>query len=91
MFVNIGLEVKKSTSKSNNTSGSGRAEPLKSSQNAGNLGVLIPVIAVVLRRMDERVLLDPKPKLKKLFLDFWSYAVVFSFMDKVVISSHVIL
>ena len=73
MFVNVGLEVKKSVK--------GSSSSLKSSASAGNLGVLIPVIAVLLRRMDERVLDNPKPKLKKLFFDFWCYVVVFGFMD----------
>ena len=72
MFVNVGLEVKKSTDKTGS---------LKASNSAGNLGVLIPVIAVLLRRMDEKVLENPNPKLRKLFFDFWLYAVVFGFMD----------
>ena len=40
---------------------------------------MIPVIAVVVRRMDAKVLEAPSPRLKKLFSDFWLYAVVFGF------------
>jgi len=83
MFVNIGLEVKKSSDRGSGggAGAGGGGGGLKASNSAGNLGVLIPVIALLLRRMDERVLDNPKPKLKKLFFDFWCYAVVFGFMD----------
>lgn len=76
LYVNIGLEVKKLSEKTNQN------QSLKASNSAGNLGVLIPVVAVVVRRMDDITLSDPNPRLKKLFSDFWLYAVVFGFFDE---------
>ena len=35
--------------------------------------------AVVVRRIDAKVFESPSPRLKKLFSDFWLYAVVFGF------------
>jgi phosphatidylinositol 4-kinase len=70
LYVNIGLEAKKLSDKTG---------LLKATNSAGNLGVLIPVIAVVVRRMDAKVLEAPSARLKKLFSDFWLYAVVFGF------------
>jgi len=42
--------------------------------------VLIPVIAIAVRRIDGKVLETPNPRTKKFFSDFWLYAIVFGFV-----------
>jgi hypothetical protein len=74
LFCQIGVKTKELMEK---------IKTLKASSAAGNLGVLIPVISVLMKRMPAELIQSKnQSRLFKLFRDFWFFCVIFGFADE---------
>ena len=75
LFCQIGVKTKEMNEKMTKN-------PQKASSSAGNLGLLIPVISTLLKRIPAEVTSKFQSRLFKLFRDFWFFCVIFGFSDE---------
>lgn len=75
LFCQIGIKNKDFSDKYSKSS-------QKTANNAGNIGVLIPVIDTILKRLPYDPVNNFDLRLLKLFRDFWYFCVVFNFTDE---------
>lgn len=75
LFCQIGVKTKEMNEKMTKN-------PQKASSSAGNLGLLIPVISTLLKRIPAEVTSKFQSRLFKLFRDFWFFCIVFGFADE---------
>lgn len=75
LFCQIGVKTKEMNEKITKN-------PQKASGVAGNLGLLIPVISTLLKRIPAEVTSKYHSRLFKLFRDFWFFCIVFGFADE---------
>lgn len=76
LFYQIGVKMKEMNEKILKNSSQ------KASGVAGNLGLLIPVISTLLKRIPADVTSKYHSRLFKLFRDFWFFCIVFGFTDE---------
>jgi phosphatidylinositol 4-kinase len=75
LFCQIGVKIKELNEKVTKNI-------QKASASAGNLGVLIPVISVLLKRITHEATSRFHSRIFKLFRDFWFFCIVFGFADE---------
>lgn len=75
LFLQLGLEPKRTIDKSANNV----AATMKTSSSSSGMGILIPVIAILVRRLPP--IRNPRPRMLKIFKDFWLYCVVMGFVS----------
>ena len=74
LFVQIGLDNERASNKN---------EKLMKSANsliAKQMGILIPIISELLKRVEK--IENPKPRMFKLFKDFWLFCVIMNFVNE---------
>jgi phosphatidylinositol 4-kinase len=75
LFCQIGVKLKDLNEKiTKNTQ--------KASSSAGNLGLLIPVLSILLKRISPESITKNQALWFKLFRDFWFFCIIFGFADE---------